>query len=735
MTSHKWNMAFRVPCACRGWFDTYFIRRGSRYVGSNGGRVENAVHKVFFSVILAVLPPGRSVAEVTEYDLTIRHEQVNITGKPASGMTINGIIPGPVLRFTEGDTARIHVRNTMDVPTSIHWHGLLVPPGMDGVPYVSFPGIAPGEIFTYEFVVRQSGTYWYHSHTELQEQRGVYGGIAITPREGPVYAADRDCLVVLSDWTNEDPHTVLRTLKRGSHWYALAKGGSQSIVGATRARRFGDFFKREILRMPPMDISDIAYDRFLANGRESTHLEAKSGETVRLRIVDGSATTFFHLSWAGGPLRVVAADGQNIEPFEVDRLLIGVAETYDILVRVPQTGSHELRATAHDGSAAASVWLGKGEPVHAPVVPRPDVYQGMGSLSFSRVFALTPAASMGMGRRKVLLGAFDSPGMMGNMDMDMEEMSMDEHSMEESHTAMDTDKSSEEVGGTSDEKDHIMSSRNRGPMKTEMPMNSPENSTEIHAERDGKSEKWNFRPMGPDISSSDLAPDGRGPPRPWPPYDKLRATASTAPDDDMPVRTIRLTLDGDMERYVWFINNRPISSGDVIHIREGEVVRFIMINRTMMHHPMHLHGHFFRVVNTHGDYSPLKHTVDVAPMSTTVIEFVADEFGDWFFHCHLLYHMKSGMARVVEYDQFTPTDDVVESRRKLYRDPWYALVDAEMLSAMSEGAFSVSNSLNIFELQWEAGWPGLDEIGWQGLLVYKRYFSGRLAAPFSLVMV
>ena len=255
-----------------------------------------------------VISPATLYASVVEIKLTIARETVQITGNPTTGMTINGGIPGPTLRFRQGDLARIHVHNKMDVDTSIHWHGVLVPPDMDGVPYITFPPIKPGTTFTYEFPIRQAGTYWYHSHTSLQEQSGVYGSIVIESHEKR-FAPDRDEVIVLSDWTDEDPHSVNRTLRSGNHWYAIQKGSAQSMLGAARLGMLDDYFKRELQRMPPMDIADVAYDRFLANGRTESAIHAKSGEMVRLRVIDGSSTTFFHLTYAGGPVRIISADG------------------------------------------------------------------------------------------------------------------------------------------------------------------------------------------------------------------------------------------------------------------------------------------------------------------------------------------------------------------------------------------------------------------------------------------
>jgi CopA family copper-resistance protein len=694
-----------------------------------------------FFIALFVILPGvtEAVAATVEYYLEIAHSPINLTGKNVQAMTINGGIPGPTLRFQEGDTARIHVHNRMKVDTSIHWHGILVPPGMDGVPYISFPPIKPGTTFTYELPIRQSGTYWYHSHTSLQEQRGVYGSIVIeTPRMR--FHVDRDYVILLSDWIDEDPHQVLRTLKRGSEWYALEKGSSQSIFGAARLGMLGDYFKRELQRMPAMDIADVDYDRFLANGKPELRLEAHPGETVRLRIIDGSATTYFHLEYAGGPMEIIAADGIDVEPVSEKRFLIGVAETYDVLLRVPASGAYEFRATAHDASAFTSLWLGAGEHHAAPAVPRPNLYHAMGELGWQRLFALTPAGSMGMGDRDVEAGIFDQPGMMGMHSMDgMTEMdhSMDdadskthgemhgpEHDMgvertsqgHESHTSppmKDMEHGGEGMGGMNHH-------------ENEMEMHNRQGHQEMIDSEDYSGRRYgaNFRPLAADVSSAEhLAMDGMSPERPWPPYDKLRAVAKTAPDRNKTIREIRLTLDGDMTRYVWFLNNKPLSESDAIAIRQGEIVRFILINRTMMHHPMHLHGHFFRVINGQGDHAPLKHTVDVAPMSTTVIEFDANEVGDWFFHCHLLYHMKSGMARVVHYENFTPSQEVTDIRKKLYAESWYFRGEAEILSNMTEGFLKVADTRNSLMAEWEAGWQGVDPDEWEGIITWDRYIN------------
>jgi hypothetical protein len=507
-------------------------------------------------------------------------------------MTINNQIPGPVLRFTEGDLARISVQNKMNTPTSIHWHGLLVPPDMDGVPYISFPPIEPGESFTYEFPIRQSGTYWYHSHSGLQEQMGMYGAIVIDPdHQDSRPPAER--VILLSDWTFEPPEAVLHILKRDSEWYSLQKGAGQSILGAYKAGKVGDYFARELGRMPAMDISDVAYDHFLASGKPVLKLEANPGQSLRLRVINGSATTFFMLEFAAGPLTIVAADGLDVEPVEVERLLIGVAETYDLLVTMPEKGAHEFRATAHDASSYASIWLGQGMRNPARDIPAPDLYHNMGSLSLKRIFALTPAGAMGMDNNLVEEGFFDKPGMAGMKSM--KEMKMDRYSkkmysphsrsMKMSNASKMADKAKPQKKMAEVPKDTALKGSDSGYSPPPW----------------GKRFSYNFGLLASDISSASITAMDGGPTRPWPPYAKLRSVGKTSFESEQPVREIRLTLDGDMERYVWLLNNRALSEDDDILIKKGEVVRFIMINRTMMHHPMHLHGHFFRLVNGQGD--------------------------------------------------------------------------------------------------------------------------------------
>lgn len=686
-------------------------------------------------------------AETVEYDLTIDRETVNITGKDRPAITINGGIPGPVLEFTEGDNAVMRVHNRLDVPTSIHWHGLLIDPAMDGVPFVSFPPIEAHSTFEYRFHLRQSGTYWYHSHSELQEQKGHYGVIVIHPKN-PRHRVDHDVPVIFSDWTDESTHEVSRTLRRGSEWYSIKKGSAISLLEGAKYGMLDQFFQRELVRMPEMDISDVWYPAFLVNGREEIFVDAKPGDTVRLRLVDGSATTFFYGEWAHGPMTIISADGLPVEPVKHDRLLVGVAETYDVLVTVPGEGAWEFRCTSHDATGHASIWIGDrdGERHHAPDVPVPNLYYSMGKPTLDKIFALTPAGTMGMPDRKVKMGMFDTPGMTMNMGgMDSGEMPGMNHGggmkrknalntglagepphEEKPRPGMGMSLPSETGGGMNNGSMSGMGHSQMGGMEHDKPMKKKSGGMDMQ--------------MGPSIggplegtyfkNGREMVVDGMNPKRPLPPYPKLRAIHSTAPDPSKPVREIRLTLDGDMDRYVWFLNNKALHEDDQIHIREGEVVRFIMINRTMMYHPMHLHGHFFRVINGQGDRSPLKHTVTVMPMATTVFEFEADEVGDWFFHCHLLYHMHNGMARVVQYEGFTPDPETQAVRHKLFEVDPYFYGAGDFMSHMTEGFFEFAGIRYSGLAQWEVGWGDIPETEYE-IQLTGNYFHNRFLSLFA----
>jgi FtsP/CotA-like multicopper oxidase with cupredoxin domain len=563
-----------------------------------------------------------SSASTVTYDLSIDYKHVTYTDKTIKGMAVNSSIPAPTLYFTEGDTALINVTNDMDVDTSVHWHGILLPNHEDGVPYVNHPPIKPGDSHLFRFTLKQSGTYWYHSHTGLQEQRGVYGAIVIHPAKKRSIKFDREQTVVLSDWINENPDNVLQTLKSGNDFYSIKKESKQNLLGAFLNNGLAHFFKQQLERMPSMDISDIAYDLFLANGQKETIIPAKAGEIIKLRLVNASTATYFSLQFAKGDIQIIAADGIDVTPLPINDFLMAIAETYTLLIKVPENGLFELRATAQDGSGYSSIWIGEGQRIPAPTKEKPNLYQ------------------MSMG------------------DMDMGEMQMDKMAMS----------------------DH------------------------------GKHHHHSMKPKPSNKTSQT-------------PYKKLKALAPTTLPTNNTTREIELNLTGDMERYIWSINNEILSESNTIKIRRGENIRFVLNNKTMMHHPMHLHGHFFRVLNGQGKYSPLKHTIDVPPMGKQVIEFEANESQDWFFHCHILYHAKSGMARVIRYEDDEIDLELANIRHNLYRDKGFFYASGSFLSQMTDGTAILSNSKNMLQASWQVGWQNVDSTEYEVNITYERYFN------------
>ncbi|NBV52831.1 MAG: hypothetical protein EBR83_04775 [Verrucomicrobia bacterium] len=550
-------------------------------------------------------------ARVVEYKLTIAEQTLSPAGTPAQVLTINGGTPGPVLRFREGDVARITVTNGLsDDTTSIHWHGLLVPNIEDGVPGVTTPIIAAGKSRTFEFLIRQHGTYWYHSHTGHQLQRGVLGSIVIEPKT-PTIRADHDQVVVLGDWTNEHPSEVQRTLLRMSDWYSFRKGTAQSLLGAYQAGKLGEYLDREKALVPPMDLSDVAYDAFLMNGQRRLQLPGKPGETVRVRIINAGASTYFYLGAASGPLKIVSADGQDVVPFEQKRLLMGPAETYDLLVTIPADGSWELRADAQDGSGAVSAWLGDGS-AHAATPPPAPARYGMSAYLTSILDQLDP-----------------EPGA-----------------------------------------------------------------------------KESERPLSP--------------------YAKLRS--ATPHPVATSHRELTLKLTGDMIRYAWSFDGLDPHEAESIKVKEGESLRVRLVNNTMMHHPIHLHGHFFRLVDANDKdpaTSPLKHTVDVPPMSVRTIEFTANEGqGDWLIHCHLLYHHLTGMIRTIR----VTTADGAEPPHppgKHVMPTVYAWGQASFTTASAAGFATIQSGRDNFNVSWMEGMRHDD--GHERELSYSRYVDTRLS--------
>ena len=610
-------------------------------------------YKLVMLLALLTVLPAMAEAKLVEYEFDINYKTVNFSGEDVQAMSVGGSIPAPTIEATVGDTLRVTFHNKMDVESSIHWHGVLLPNDQDGVPFLTTSPIRAGKSFTYEYPIIHHGTYWYHSHTQLQEQRGVYGSLVFHPKDGEKYKADREYVAVLSDWTNENPMQVLRNLKKDGDYYALKKDSVQSWI---KVFQYGpEAIKNRLnsswTRMGPMDLSDVGYDAFLLNGKKESAVDGlKGGETVRLRIVNASASSYQYVEFAGGPMTIVAADGVDTELKEVDRLKISVAETYDVLVQLPDDNmAYEFRASAEDGTGYSSLWLGEGHKMVARTIEKPNLFLIDHSIH-----------NMDMGDMKM-----DS---MEGMDHSMHDMDMDDMKM--------------------DSIDH-----------SNMGHTMPAGNTAIRMMNE---------------------------------YDGLRSPVKTTLPVGNPDREVLLELTGNMERYVWSFNNKTLAEEDKILIRKGENVRFKFVNRTMMHHPLHLHGHFFRVLNGQGEYSPLKHTVNVPPMQTVEIEFYANEEKDWFFHCHNLYHMKGGMARVVRYEDAPGRGELNNQFYKnLKQDPWYRSVDTMTYSNFIGNETRFSNTRNAIELGFDYDYKDEYEIDVEYERSINRFFDVFVGGDFQ----
>jgi FtsP/CotA-like multicopper oxidase with cupredoxin domain len=591
--------------------------------------------KASFTLLLLCLTHLLFSQKNVRYDLYVKDTLVNYTGTNKRAMAINGQIPAPPLYFTEGDTAEIWVHNQLNVETSIHWHGLILPNEQDGVLYLTTAPIKAHSSHLYKFPIVQNGTLWYHSHAELQEQSGLYGAFII-------YKKQKDTLpeytMVISDWTNERPKEVHRSLHNANDWYAIKKGTTQSYSEALTANYLRSRFVADWRRMLPMDVSDVYYNKFLINGApERQEKQFKAGDKIHLRIINGSSSTYFWLNYSGGKLTVIANDGMDVEPVQVDRMLIAVAETYDIIVTLPDTLSYEFTATAEDRTQQTSLWLGNGIKKLAAPMPKLNYFAGL----------------------KMMNNMMNLDGSMDNMGMKMSNQTMDMNTVMYPET-----------------------------------MKQNNNSHDVN--------------FAPPLTLN---------------YGMLRSpTKTTLPE--APTKLLHFTLTGNMNRYLWTIDNKTLSETDKILIKKGENVRIILENASMMRHPMHLHGHYFRVLNEHGDYSPLKNTLDIMPMETDTIEFAATESGDWFFHCHILYHMMSGMGRIFSYENSPPNAQLPNPKKalkKLYHDDqkWHPMLHLGIESNGSDGELMFSNKRNKISTEWRIGTMFLTD--YESETHYSRY--------------
>tara|TARA_R110002072_G_scaffold154941_1_gene304984 strand:+ start:2395 stop:4725 length:2331 start_codon:yes stop_codon:yes gene_type:complete len=648
-------------------------------------------HLIYFLLIPLSTVFGQSIEgnvdnlPVKEYTITISETIVNKAGKEVKGMTINGSIPGPTLEFTEGEYAVIYVKNEMKEETSIHWHGLLLPNFYDGVPYLNTPPIEPGHTLKYEFALKQSGTYWYHSHTMLQEQSGVYGSFIIKPKEKTL-EYDKELVLMLSDWTNEKPMQVLRNLKRGNEWYGIRKGTSTPLNQVIARGAFGaqlNFWKQ---RMQGADIADVYYPAFLINGEQSIEYpEFKPGEKVRLRIIDGGASTSFWMTFGGEDPLLVSADGLDVVPVKKNKTFIGIAEAYDFIVTIPEEGKIEFKITAQDGSGTASAFLGKGKVLKAEDIPKPD-----------KIGMMQKMAKMNM-----KMGAH---ALKYRPSKDERFQMKDEYGMQMN-----------KMEGMKMKKDKIMSEMKMEKPKDSMPMDHTKMKG-MNMNKGMEKKQSNKQMNMSKTNGMDMYSEYN--------YDYLKSPEKTTYSKDAPVKEILLNLTGNMQRYIWSMNGVPLSETDNIKIKGGQVTRITLNNLTMMHHPMHLHGHFFRVLNKNGEYSPLKHTVNVPPMQEVTIEFYGNEYGDWFFHCHVLYHMMGGMARVFSYD--TPRDERMKgypvSNIVAETDRYYSWGMADIASHNTTINLTASNLRNQFNASFEYGWNK----NLEGEFTYERYLHDYL---------
>jgi FtsP/CotA-like multicopper oxidase with cupredoxin domain len=597
------------------------------------------------------MSPGKTV----RYDLYVRDTIVNYTGKKKHAIAVNGSIPMPTLVFTEGDTAEIYLHNELKTETSLHWHGVRLPNHEDGVPYLTTAPIPPGTTHLYKFAVVQNGTYWYHSHSAFQEQIGMNGALIFKKREAQASPEREgkeaaDYTIVLTEWTDEAGKVVQRHLRSANDWFAIKKGSMQSYAEAIQKGYFKTKVINEWKRMKAMDVSDVYYEKFLVNGHPEARVpQFKSGQKVKLHIVNGGTSTYFWLQFAGGKLTVVGNDGNDVEPVEVDRMIIAPSETYDVEVTIPQDMSYEFRATSEDRTGHSSLWLGSGMKMPAPTLPHLKYFEGMKMMN-------------------------DMMKMNGDMKT-MEGMNMTNQTMD-MNTVMYPEITGYEKGKSKDEG---------------MPGMDMGNSSDI-------------------VTLN---------------YAMLRSPVKTTLPD-VHTKELRFVLTGNMNRYVWSINNRTLNETDKILIMKGENVRIILVNNSMMRHPMHLHGHDFRLINDQGEYAPLKNVVDIMPMETDTLEFAGSESGDWFFHCHILYHMMAGIGRVFSYENSPPNPELPDSAkayRKFERHNMMihpmAMIGLE--SNGSDATFALSGNRYALEGLWHLGLKPMH--GYEAELNFGRYFG------------
>jgi CopA family copper-resistance protein len=558
------------------------------------------------------------------FDLNIGEQIVNFTGASAKATTVNGSLPAPTLRFKEGDTVTLRVTNHLKETSSIHWHGLILPSEMDGVPNISnnFNGIAPGETFVYRFKLVQSGTYWYHSHSGFQEQTGLYGSIIVDPLENDPVAYDREHLVMLSDWSDEDPQDIYSKLKKLSHYYNFKQRTQQDLLTDIKNKGLDATWQdRKMwngMRMSERDLSDVTgYTyTYLMNGitpNDGWIGLFDRGEKLRIRFVNGSAMTFFDVRIPGLKITVVASDGQNIEPVTVDEFRIGVAETYDVIIEPEGDRAYTIFAQSIDRSGYARGTLA------------PDINLKAEIPELDRIASLTHS-DMGMDMSRMNMDGMDMSGMdmsgmdLGGMDMSAMDMSKMDHAAM-GHTPVVTPESSVVSNPSDFSTGELVHAK-----------------TEYGAHIDMRAEDARYRLNDPGVGLRNNS-------RRVLTYADLKSLGPTINNRD-PDREFELHLSGNMSRYMWSIDGVKRSDAEPMRWKIGEQIRITFVNDTMMNHPMHLHGMWSDLETGDNDFLPRKHTVIVQPGARISYRVMVDAEGGWAYHCHLLYHMP-GMFRTV----------------------------------------------------------------------------------------
>ncbi len=681
--------------------------------------------QILFAVAV-VIWAAAAQAWAGEYELIIDEGQVSFTGQPRTAMAINGTIPGPTLRFREGEDVTIRVTNRLEVPTSIHWHGVLVPPEMDGVPGISFNGIPAGETFTYRFKLKQSGTYWYHSHSAAQEQSGVYGPLIIEPAQPETYPYDRDYVVMLSDWTDEDPDRVLNNLKKQGGYYNFQRRTLPELVREAREKGWdaavGERLAWRRMRMDPTDIADVtgATYTFLVNGKPA---EAnwtalfKPGERVRLRLINGAAMTYFDFRIPGLKMTVVAADGQDIQPAEVDEIRLAVAETYDVIVEPQDEQAYTLFAEAMDRSGYTRGTLAPRPGMSAAIPARrerplrtmADMGMDHGAMGQDSMPGMDhgtsgekpPAASGDMGGMEHGGQNTQAPNTTRKPPREPDMKGMEHGSSRATPPAAGGDMAGMDHGGKQPPaqgdrvnqvapKGHDMAGLKHGAAKppaegrdtaagmehgssgVKPPAAGGDMAGMDHGASPTPGEEPVFR-HGPDTHGPGnsmvamtarsrlhepgvgLGEDGRRVLT----YSDLRSLEPReVPPPDL---EIEMHLTGNMERFIWGIDGKKFTEAAPVPLRYGSRVRITMINDTMMDHPMHLHGMWMELVNGAGAHQPRKHTINVKPGERLSFDVNVDALGAWAFHCHLLYHMEAGMFRKI-----VVSEDAKEEKNEQY---------------------------------------------------------------------